>query len=247
MCTARSPRTTASATPRPPTRCPDKIIDGGPVIDARNPGQAGQPSDPGPQDRHHLRRRPGPHLDAEGPRRAEEVPRARRLLRDRDQRLALPGPHQAHGRRGPRGGPAHLQPPRPVLPVEVAHRPRALREPARARGRRRRAQLAVPAAVLLLRRRHGQRHLAGRPVRRQQGLRRGARLHRQRGLAAAGRQEDHSQRHPGGRQGRHRPDARLRRRPLADRGRARQVPAGHAGVGLHLRQPHRPRSARPAR
>ena len=48
-----------------------------------------------------------------------------------------------------------------------------------------------------------------------------------------------AQRHPQGRQGRDRPDARLRRRPLADGRRARPLPARHAGQGLRVHQPHR--------
>ena len=92
---------------------PKEILEGGPVIDTRN-GREASVQHPGPQAGPDLRRRPGPRVDAQGPRRAQEARRARRLLRHRHHGLALPGPRPAHGRRGPRDRPAHLQPPRPL-------------------------------------------------------------------------------------------------------------------------------------
>lgn len=99
--------------------------------------------------------------------------------------------------------------------------------------------LAVPAAVLLVRLLHGQQLLAGHPVHRHPRLHHRRHQRRQPGLAQARRRPDHPQRHAQGRQGRGRPDARLRRRPPPDGRGAGPVPAADEGQGLRVRQPHR--------
>lgn len=89
---------------RPPAgtgQVPDRILKGGPVIDARGTTTPKALRVPDHKLVLTFRRRTGSAVDTEGPRRAEAVRRARRLLRHRHDGLAPSRPGPAHGRRGP--------------------------------------------------------------------------------------------------------------------------------------------------
>ena len=180
-------------------------------------------------------------MDPQGPRRAEEARRARRLLRHRHHGLALPGPGAADGRRGPRGRPAHLQPPRPLLPVQrAASTGSCPRTSWRSR--------APPASAPRCSGRRTPRSptpWTTSPGRSPQYI--GSRGY----ITVVNNTDSEDWKRPGvdeiiraghaqGRQGRDRPDARLRRRPLADRRGARPLPAADCRRrGYEFDQPHR--------
>ena len=196
----------------------------------------------GQDHRAHLRRRPRSRVEREGDGHPGRERRAGHLLPRRLDGRALSGRRPQDGRRGQRGGGPHLHPCRSLLsergPRQAGDRPDA----ARAGGRRRHHDDAVPRPVLLEDRCDRRLQLARLRTPRRDGLHQRVHRHRQRGLAAARRLQDHRVGDAGGRRGRLGALPRLGRRPLRDPGRAAGVHQEDEGEGLHLH--HRQR--RPA-
>lgn len=173
-------------------------------------------------------------MDPESPRHPGRQRGTRHVLPGRLDGLALPGRGAPDGRRRKRGGRPHLHPCRSLVPERGPRHSGDRTDTAGAGGSRGHHDDTLPRPVLVDERRDRQLQLARLQEARRDGLHQCLHRHGQRGLAAAGRLQDHQVGHTEERKGRLGAFPRRGRQPRPDPRSAASVHQEDEVEGLYL-------------